>query len=64
MNYEVKVVGDDELPEGTHAVIVERDDALPLLIVNGAPARVWSLMRAYEDALESPTVPSVLLQAV
>ena len=63
MHYEVQTVGDDELPEGIHKVIVERDDGPPLLIINGEPARCWRLMRAWEDTLEPPCVPSIIMPA-
>lgn len=60
MNYVVHVVGENELPEGRNVVIVERDGEPPLLLVNGLPARVWEMMRAYEDTLEPADVPSLL----
>ena len=60
MDYVVQTVGDDELPVGRHVVIVECIDGPPLILVNGAPARAWALMRAWEDTLEPCTVPSVL----
>lgn len=60
MNYVVHVVGEDELPEGRNVVIVERDGETPLLLVNGTPARVWELMRAYEDTREPADVPTLL----
>lgn len=50
MTYDVHVVGDDELPAGIHQVIVERTSGPPLLLLNGAPARCWLWMRAYEAA--------------
>lgn len=49
MNYVVQVVGDDELPEGRHVVIVERDEGPAVMLINGVPARVWALMRQWED---------------
>lgn len=64
MNYEVQTVGDDELPEGRNVVIVERESGPPLLLVSGPPARAWALMRAYEDACEEATAPSVLRVAI
>jgi len=64
VNYVVQVVGEDELPEGRHVVIVERDEGPPLMLINGPPARTWSLMRAYEDTCESSSVPSILRLAV
>ena len=64
MQYVVQPVGDHELPEGRHAVIVEREDGPPLLLVNGEPARVWRMMRAYEDDVEPVTIPTVLRAAV
>lgn len=61
MDYVVHVVGDDELPAGRHVVIVERDDAPAVMLINGVPARVWELMRQWEDTCEPCTLPSVLL---
>ena len=63
MDYVVREVGDDELPEGRHAVIVECKDGPPVLLINGVPARVWRLMQARED--ECGDVDTrVLLRAV
>lgn len=64
MHYQVETVGDNDLPEGVHLVIVERDDAPPILILNGQPARLWAMMRAWEDTCECPSVPTVLRLAV
>lgn len=61
MNYVVQVVGDDELPAGRHVVIVERDEGPAVMLINGVPARVWALMRQWEDTCEPCTEPSVLL---
>ena len=51
MDYEVQIVGDDELPVGVHSVVVERPDAIPLLLLNGAPAQCWAFMGAYVEGL-------------
>lgn len=61
MQYVIQPVGDDELPEGRNVVIVEREEGPALMLINGMPARVWRLMREWEDTLEPCTVPSVLL---
>lgn len=61
MKYAIQVVGEDELPQGIHKVVVERADGPPLMLVNGQLAQCWRFMRAFEDTQEPPTVPSVLL---
>lgn len=61
VHYEVQTVGDDELPDGIHQVIVERIDGPPLLILNGEPARCWSFMRAWEDTLEAPHIATTAI---
>ena len=63
VDYIVQEVRDDELPEGRHVVIVERENGPPVMLINGAPARVWRLMQAWEDN-RACTEPSVLLRAV
>lgn len=63
MDYRIQVVGDDELPQGMCTVIVEMEEGPPLMLINGEPARVWSLMRAYEDTVEPSSVPSICLPA-
>ena len=63
MDYIVQEVKDDELPEGRHVVIVEREDGPAVLLLNGLPARVWRMMREWEDQCEPCTVPSHLLPA-
>ena len=63
MDYIVQAVGDDELPEGCHVVIVERVAGPPVMLINGVPARVWALMQAWESE-HACTEPSVLLRAV
>lgn len=60
MDYVVQTVGDDELPAGRNMVIVECVDGPPLILINGAPARAWALMRAWEDTQEPCTEPSIL----
>lgn len=60
MRYEVQPVGDDELPEGIHVVIVEREREPHLMLLNGLPARVWRLMREWENDLGSASEPSLL----
>lgn len=60
MHYEVLTVTDDQLPEGTCRVIVERVGKPPLLIVKGEPARTWRFMRTFEDATEPPVLPTIL----
>jgi hypothetical protein len=59
VRYAIEVVGENELPEGTHTVIVEREEGPPLMLLNGPVGRAWQLMRSYEDTLEPCTVPSV-----
>lgn len=61
MKYAIRIVGEDELPQGIHKVIVERADMPPLMLVNGELAECWRFMRAYEDTQEPCAVPSVLL---
>ena len=63
MNFVVREVGDDELPEGRHVVIVECEGGPPVLLINGLPARAWRLMQAVEDE-RVDVEPSVLLRAV
>ncbi|WP_294567545.1 hypothetical protein [uncultured Arthrobacter sp.] len=61
--YIVQAVGDEELPEGIHAAIVERDGLPAVLFINGEVARCWHMLRAW--AIETPTpadVPSVELR--
>lgn len=53
MRYEVAIVGHGDLPAGINKVIVEREGALPLLLINGEPARCWQFMRAWVEAEES-----------
>lgn len=60
MRYVVHTVADGELPEGLDRVIVERHDGPPLLLISGEPARCWRFMRAWEDSLEPPFVPTML----
>ena len=63
VDYVVQEVGDDELPQGRCAVIVERKDGPPVLLINGLPARVWRLMQAREDE-RGDVDTRVLLRAV
>lgn len=63
MNYIVQIVGEDELPQGMHMVIVEQKDGPPIMLINGEPARAWRFMREWEDTREPCTVPSVLVPA-
>lgn len=60
MRYQVRPVGDDELPEGVHVVIVECETEPHVMLVNGGPARAWALMRAWEHEQEPCTRPSLL----
>ena len=61
MQYEVKAVDADELPDGVDAVIVERGDGTAVMLLTGRPAQIWAAMRGWEDTQEPCTVPSVLL---
>lgn len=63
MRYTVHTVGDDELPEGVDWLVVERDNAPPVMLVSRGPARVWAAMRAWEDTMEPPSVPSLFCAA-
>lgn len=63
MNYEVQPVADDEIPGGREWLLVEREGQAPLLLVSGSCAACWRFMRAWEDTLEPPTVPTILLPA-
>lgn len=60
MRYMVHTVNDGDLPEGVEWLTVERDDAPPLMLLSGIPARVWAAMRDWEDSCEHPDVPSLL----
>lgn len=54
VDYVVQTVADNDLPEGIDHVVVERGGGLaPLLFIAGAPARCWTTMRAYQDAVGS-----------
>lgn len=59
MHYEVHTVGDDDLPPGVHSVIVERPEGPALLLINGAIADCWRLMRTWEGTFESCEIPSI-----
>jgi hypothetical protein len=61
MKYIVEVVEEGALPEGVQTIIIERDDAPPLLMVSGEVARAWSAMRAWEDTIEPSWQPTVTL---
>lgn len=61
MQYEVLAVGDDELPEGVDHLVVEQPDGPPVLLINGAPARCWAYMQAFQDMQESCAMPTLLL---
>lgn len=61
VKYLVHVVEDHELPVGMGWLIVEREEAPPLLIVSGAVARCWRFIRAWEDTLEPSWQPTVTL---
>lgn len=61
MQYVVQAVGDDELPEGIHHLVVERHDGPPFLLINGAPARCWAFMQETQDMSEPCSVPTTLL---
>lgn len=61
MKYQILAVGMDDLPEGVHQVIVEREGEPPLLLINGDVAVCWEFMRAWEGTLEPSWQPTVAL---
>ncbi len=63
MQYAIEVVGDDDLPQGVHKVVVEREGQQSMLLINGPLAQCWRFMRAYEDTIEPCDVPTILLPA-
>lgn len=64
MQYEVKVVQDHELPEGTDLVIVDRGPhTAPVMLLSGRPAEAYNAMRKWECMLGAGN-ESTLLYAV
>lgn len=61
MQYEIQVVGEDELPQGMNKVVAEQADGTVLMLINGELARCWRFLRAWEDTLEPCTVPTILM---
>lgn len=60
MQYEVRIVEQSDLPEGTDMVIVDRGAESPVMLLGGRPAEAWLAMRAWEDLQEPCSVPSLL----
>jgi hypothetical protein len=54
MNYAVRVVGSDELPEGVERVLVERMDGTPLLLLAPSAAGTWTMIQAWEAEQRQP----------
>lgn len=63
MKYEVRTVPEGDLPPGIDHVIVQRPGGPPLLILSGRVAHVWEWMRHWEDSVEPPAFPTILLPA-
>ena len=67
MKYSVRVVGNDELPEGIERVIVERPEGAPLLLLAESAAQTWRFLCEWQSAqeVEVENVPdAVVLHAV
>lgn len=64
VKYEVRIVDDNDLPPGHDLVIVERGPAAPpLMLLSGRPARVWCVMRRWEDTLDTDDDVMTMLYA-
>jgi hypothetical protein len=61
VKYEVRLVDDDELPEGRDLVIVERvPGEAAIMLIAGRPAQIWRAMRDWEAQHDVPDSPSLL----